>query len=95
MLLSLPSAVLFLFCKQEFLYLTNNRSKKQCDLVVEVNGDYFVIRQLFLASTIPLCFASRLSVSNLDELNILYKVIRISKEIVPLKICNFHSKFFS
>ena len=81
------------FVNRNFYTSQDNRSKKQCDFVVEVNGDYFVIRQLFLAGTIPLCFASRLSVSNLDQLNILYKVIRISKELVPLKICNFHSKF--
>jgi len=72
---------------------TAGKSKKQCDFVAEVNGDYFLVSQIFLVNSMPLCFASRISVTSLDNLNFVFKVNRILKEKVLLKLSSIKSKF--
>jgi len=69
------------------------RSQKQCDSVAEVNGDFFLIKEIILAKGVPLSLVSKLAVSNFNNSKFIYKVTRVSKEIVPLKLNTFVSKF--
>jgi len=68
-------------------------SEKQCDFTGEVNKDFFLMPQIFLANPVPVYFAYRLSVKSLDIFDCLQKVIKTSKNKLPFKLCDLKWQF--
>jgi hypothetical protein len=84
-------------CFVNYLEFTTclEKSRLRSDSICESNGEFFLIRKIFVAESKPLCFVSKINVSPVIYNPFCFKVVRISKEINVLKLSMLKSKFIS